>query len=105
MTSVDAAGRFLDPMPRLEKMGDVARLAIDPGERRAERARAKADIREHHYIPLEVVEDMRGHADHVEPHETSIIWAYGLDWRPAPVFQDYAIVSNTLDRHNAAPGP
>ncbi len=102
VTSVDAAGRFLDPRPRLERMGDVAALVVDPGERRAERERAKAAIREHHYIPLEVIAALKGHGDHVEPHDTSIVWAYDLDWDPPPVFQDYTIVTNALDRANAA---
>ena len=101
VTSLDATGRFLNLGPRLERVGEVARLAVDPGERRARREEVKAEIRAHHYIPLDVVAALKGHADHVEPHDTSIIWAYDLDWRPAPVFQDYAIVTNALDRANA----
>ena len=29
------------------------------------------------------------------------MWTYGLDWKTPPVFQDYTLVTNALDRANA----
>lgn len=101
VTDVDAFGRFLDVSPRLERAGDALELAANPGDRRAAREEAKEALRDHHYIPTVVVDALRGHTVHVEPSETSIIWAYDLDWRPPPAFQDYVILGNALDRSNA----
>jgi hypothetical protein len=35
------------------------------------------------------------------PWEVSLVWAYGLDWRPLPVIQDYSAYTPELDRRNA----
>jgi hypothetical protein len=37
----------------------------------------------------------------VRPWEIGIVWAYGLDWRPLPVIQDYAAYTPQLDELNA----
>ena len=37
---------------------------------------------------------------HVDPYETSAVWAYDFAWRPAPVFQTYAAYTPTLDDLN-----
>ncbi|HMC49174.1 MAG TPA: hypothetical protein VKH20_00870, partial [Solirubrobacterales bacterium] len=38
---------------------------------------------------------------HVSPYETGVAWAYGLNWRPLPVFQDYLAYTPRLDRENS----
>jgi hypothetical protein len=42
-----------------------------------------------------------GRPTHVLPYEASVAWAYQLDWRPLPVFQDYQAYTSTLDDLNA----
>jgi hypothetical protein len=37
---------------------------------------------------------------HVGPNETAVAWAYGLNWRPLPIFQDYAVYTLGLDQQN-----
>ena len=37
---------------------------------------------------------------HVMPYETSVIWTYRLNWRPTPVFQEYASYTPGLSRRN-----
>ncbi|HET7573940.1 MAG TPA: hypothetical protein VFJ99_02380, partial [Solirubrobacterales bacterium] len=44
---------------------------------------------------------LEGHSVAVEPWEVGAAWAYGLDWRPLPVFQDYSAYTAKLDRLNA----
>jgi len=44
---------------------------------------------------------LRGHRVHVDPWAASVVWAYNLDWRPLPVFQDYQAYTSRLDAANA----
>jgi hypothetical protein len=44
---------------------------------------------------------LEGHSVHVDPTETSAIWAYQLDWRPLPVYQPYVAWTEDLDARNA----
>ncbi len=37
----------------------------------------------------------------IDPHEATVAWAYSLTYRPVPVFQNYAVVTERLDRLNA----
>jgi hypothetical protein len=41
------------------------------------------------------------HTVAVEPWEIGAAWAYGLDWQPLPVFQNYSAYTAGLDRLNA----
>jgi hypothetical protein len=45
---------------------------------------------------------LRGHSVHVAPYQAAVAWAYGLDWRPLPVFQSYSVYTTALDRDNAS---
>lgn len=92
---------LLDPGPRIETAGSHLRLAVSPGRRERERDEARRSLRALHAIPSSITGALRGHTVHVDPYETSIVWAYDLRWRPVPVFQDYSIYTNALDRANA----
>jgi hypothetical protein len=96
-----SSARLLDPAPRAATAWDHLELAVRPGRREDLRVQAAADLRALHALPAPVLEALEGHTVHVNPYETSIVWAYGLPWRPAPVFQDYVNYTNALDRLNA----
>ncbi len=38
---------------------------------------------------------------HIDPLEIGVAWAYGLNWHPLPVIQDYQAYTPSLDRLNA----
>jgi hypothetical protein len=44
---------------------------------------------------------LRGHSVHADPSGASVVWAYDLDWRPLPVFQENAAYTSYLDERNA----
>ncbi len=44
---------------------------------------------------------LRGHTVDVLPWDVSLVYAYGLQWDPAPVFQSYASYTPYLDEVNA----
>lgn len=46
--------------------------------------------------------ELTGHTVAIEPWETSVAWAYNLDWQPLPVFQSYSAYTSRLDRLNAS---
>jgi hypothetical protein len=45
--------------------------------------------------------ELRGATVAVEPYETSAVWAYGLDWRPELLLQQYVSGDAELDSANA----
>ena len=42
-----------------------------------------------------------GHTVAIEPWEIGVAWAYRLDWKPLPVFQNYSAYTSALDYVNA----
>ncbi len=62
---------------------------------------AKARQRALYAVPERFVNAIGSGTVHVDPAETSAVWAYGLPWRPAPVFQTYAAFTPSLDRLNS----
>jgi hypothetical protein len=92
---------ILDPSPRIERAADHVVLALRPGERGEQREEARRTLRASFGIPGRVRDAIEGRTVHVSPYETSIVWAYGLDWRPLPVFQDYVVYTHDLDLLNA----
>jgi hypothetical protein len=78
----------------------VANL-VDPGrrDRLVERGReAEFSI---YALEPDVLAALEGHTVTVEPWETAAVWAYGLDWKPLPIFQNYSAYTAHLDRLNA----
>ncbi len=58
---------------------------------------AKARQRALYAIPDRFVKTIGSGTVHIDPDETSAVWAYDFAWRPAPVFQKYAAYTPTLD--------
>ena len=69
---------------------------------------AKARQRALYAIPDRFIKTIGSGTVHIDPYETSAVWAYDLAWRPAPVFQTYAAYTPALDDLNSeslATGP
>jgi hypothetical protein len=60
------------------------------------------DVRSMGALAPDIQADLRGRTVHVDPTETSVVWGFGLDWHPAPVFQRYSAYNAYLDELNAA---
>lgn len=70
--------------------------------RRDELARAGREGEQAIYaLEPNILAALRGHTVAVEPWETAAVWAYELDWRPLPIFQNYSAYTSHLDRLNA----
>lgn len=82
-------------------------LAV-PGRVEQRIQRAKARQRALYGVPQRFIETIGSKTVHVDPDETSVVWAYNLAWRPAPVFATYSAYTPELDKLNAdtiASGP
>lgn len=79
-----------------------------PGRAATHIQHSKARQRRHYGIPERFVETIGSATVHVDPGETSAVWAYDFAWRPAPVFQTYSAYTPALDKLNSdalADGP
>jgi hypothetical protein len=90
------------PRHSLDAAFDAAAAVVDGGRRADERAAGAAAIRRDAGLDAATLAVLRGHSVHVALDETSVVWAYGLEWRPLPVFQSYTAYTPGLDRLNAA---
>lgn len=93
--------------PRLDVIAnaDLARQQIgtlvNPGKQDELTDNGRALIRGSLKIDDSLLTEMDGHTVAVDPWEISAAWAYGLDWQPLPVFQNYAAFTEKLDQLNA----
>src|SRR5206468_3107701 len=80
------------------RAGDVPRLSAGHRPARA----GHADLR----LPVLSASSALGNLGcppvAVDPWETTLVWAYDLNWRPAPAFQGYVAYTAQLDALNAA---
>lgn len=64
--------------------------------------KAKARQRALYAIPDRFIKAIGSSTVHIDPDEISAAWAYGLAWRPAPVFQTYQANTPVLDGLNSS---
>ena len=79
----------------------ILRSTVDNRFRDTRLAQARNDVRGAYGIPAEVLAPLEKLRVHAEPWDVSAIWAYGLSWRPTPVFQSYSAYTQSLDQINA----
>lgn len=79
----------------------VVRSSFDSTYRSHELQSAATTIRAHDHVPDTVVHALRTARVHADPAEIAAVWASGLRWQPAPVFQTYQANRGALDRANA----
>ena len=89
---VSSAGSFFALVETIVSEEHRAELAVEGRDR----------VRSFMGVPDEVLADLEGHTVHVDPTETGLVSAYGLDWRPIPVFQRYSAYTAYLDELGAS---
>jgi hypothetical protein len=84
------------------------RLAVDQARNLASAARreelieaGRASMEAIYRLEPRTLAALRGHRVAIEPWEIGVAWAYGLDWQPLPVFQNYSAYTARLDRINS----
>ena len=91
----------LDPVANLRSAVEAARDLADVGRRTATMEAGRAGMKAIYGLTPAELGALRGHSVAVEPWEISAVWAYRLDWKPLPVFQNYSAYTPALDRRNS----
>jgi len=77
-------------------------LVFDPSYRRSQLRADRLAMRAVLSVDPAALALLANHRVAIDPWEISTAWAYGLDWQPVPVFQDYSAYTSALDDLNAA---
>ncbi|HEX5989499.1 MAG TPA: hypothetical protein VFY75_04720 [Solirubrobacterales bacterium] len=93
-TNLDAAGNVRYAFDQVRNLASSSR-------RDEAMAVGRANMEATYRLEPETLAALRGHTVAIEPWEAGVAWAYGLDWEPLPVFQNYSAYTAGLDRVNA----
>ena len=96
-----AIGQTFDFAARASALLHEVAAVAHPQTRSAIETAVRTGIRRSAKLPPNALAELQGRRVHVDPHDVAILWAYGLDWSPVPVFQAYAAYVPALDRMNA----
>jgi hypothetical protein len=80
---------------------DQLRTLFIPADRDQARDDARAAMQAAYDVDPRILARIGDAPVDVRPWESGLVWAYGLDWRPLPVIQDYQAYRPWLDRLNA----
>jgi hypothetical protein len=92
--------RALNPIDHLDMVRSQFRYLFDSGRRDQLRELGRGLVTNAYALDPATLRLLRGHRVHVDPSGAALIWAYGLDWRPLPVFQENSAYTSALDRDN-----
>ena len=91
----------LDPTASVRSFFSALTLVARTSERVRVNTAADAQAREEYQVPSEALAQIGNSGVHVDPAETSLVHAYSLVWRPAPVFQRFQAYTERADALNA----
>ncbi len=86
-----------EPRLAVEQLGDL----LVPGERDDAADSARAAMAAAYAVDPRILERIGDQPVDARPWEIGLIWAYGLNWDPLPVIQDYSAYTPELDELNA----
>jgi len=79
------------------QIGDV----FQPGAREERSENVRALMVVGYGLDPEMLGQLQGRSVTVDPWEIAAVWAFGLDWDPLPVMQNYAAYTSRLDELNS----
>lgn len=91
----------VDPVKARTRWQSNAEVFLNPTYVEERLAAARGAAQGVYAMPEPVLAGLAGVPVSIEPWEVTIAWTYNLDWSPVPVFQNYAAVTDDLDRRNA----
>jgi hypothetical protein len=92
---------YFNPIGSARAFFSQARTLIDSSRRQAVLAAGHERTRKQIGLDGQTIAALVGHTVHVDPYETTAIWAYGLKWRPLRVFAANLAYTTSLDGGNA----
>jgi len=90
-----------EPGQVLAAWSERVQLVTDPGYQQLALSRAQRQEQHLYQLSPQLRAAVSDHPVAVDSFESSVAWAYDLNWRPAPVFQTYVAYTAGLDRRNA----
>jgi hypothetical protein len=96
--------RFSDvvqPRARADRAFDQLKTMVSPSRRNGVIEGTKANMRAAYALDPASLRLVGNAPVHIYPHEATAAWAYGLEWKPLPVFQTYTAYTTRLDVLNA----
>lgn len=90
-----------DIAPKLNSFRKSAQLVLRPGDRQDRVDSSRVSLQETLKVPPGILAAVGDKPVAIEPWEIVVAWAYDLDWRPLPVFQNFTAYTARLDRLNA----
>jgi hypothetical protein len=92
---------LINPVENVSNAASTLATVADVDRLEDEIAANRAQLIADYDIDARSLALLEGHTVHADPQEVAALWAYGLEWRPLPVFQPYAAWTEELDRRNA----
>jgi hypothetical protein len=101
-TALDFGGGFpYHPVRSLKAASTAIGQSLLSDRRDRAIAAGRDDIRGRLGLDASMLRELRAGTVAVEPFETSAVWAYGLDWHPELLLQEYVAGDSALDSANA----
>jgi hypothetical protein len=94
-------GTVVKPDDHLTALKDQAHAFVSSSEREQIQEEAREALLATYKLGPRILGLIEDHTVHIDPWEIGVIWAYDLDWRPLPLFQDYLAYTPKLDQLNA----
>jgi hypothetical protein len=91
----------LKPGDHVTNLREKLHAFVSSSEREHIRDEARAAMLASYQLDQRTLQLIGDRSVHIDPWEIGVVWAYGLNWRPLPVFQDYTAYTPTLDHLNA----
>ncbi len=92
----------VDPGPAAQRWKANARVLVDAAYASDRLDSTRTELQRIYALPEPIRRDLSSGAPvSIDPWETTLAWAYDLNWAPVPVFQTYAVLSEDLDERNA----
>jgi hypothetical protein len=91
----------LSPAQALTRWNNQLELLVDPGYQASQLQQARRTAQQRYQLSEPMRAAVAGAPVTIDPWETTLAWAYDLNWRPAPVFQSYVAYTAMLDTLNA----
>ncbi|MDQ1547653.1 MAG: hypothetical protein QOH69_2557 [Actinomycetota bacterium] len=92
---------LLDPGTLFAHSSSSISALLSSDYRDAQLASARAKATAHYAVPKSVLAAVGSDTVHIDPQDANVAWAYGLNWDPAPVVQEYSAYTVALDQINA----
>jgi hypothetical protein len=92
---------IIDPGPSVKSFFTSFPTLVRSSTRERINDPAKSQARREYRLPDDFVRRIGDSGVHVDPNETSLVWTYGLNWHPVPVFQRNVAYTEYADSLNA----